>query len=71
MTCRGRLLAEAVALADGSVLVDVGECPDPAAHVVIVRREGIEFAAELCLGHALAAELDTGFVRTIRKRVRT
>lgn len=70
--CRAFLLAEMIALSDGVVMVgDEGPCSEPAAHAVVIRREGIEVAAEVCRAHEQTVQPDIGYVRSIKLRRRS
>jgi hypothetical protein len=68
-TCRAFLLAEMVALADGVTTVGPDEpCTGAVAHAVVLRREGIELAAEVCAAHEQLVQPDVGYVRSIKLR---
>lgn len=69
--CRSAVLAEMVAVADGGQPAELEPCEELATHVVVIRRRGLEVAAELCRGHDRDAPDMDGYVRSIAKYTRT
>lgn len=71
MACRAQLVAAVLAAVDGVAFEPEG-CAEPVTHTVVVRRPGIEMAADMCTAHQQVFHLhDDGYVKAIRNRERT